>query len=278
MNALTYLALLAPVRASLLCRNPEDCGIAEGICGHTNSELAREDAATICIGFQSQGDTTGGQKALFDVRVDHYTKLSVDALRALMSASWAEKEPYSHVWVGLNGRRTIGQQRGVNDGHGQCNSTLTGGGRTCYGWSEHNKPVVLTSDKMSTGLTAIVHLDMGRINRIVWDSSCNLCPSSSQLECKRDETNITCVGGACSDCYAQLPAGGCTAAASVCAPSVYVAWLGTDKHGQPLLSAGSVLSRFQAFSIRDVTDTITNDVEALVGQVVPDSGSTNSTS
>ena len=87
------------------------------------------------------------------------------------------------MWVGVNGRRTIGQRAGVTDGRGTCNATLGGaapaselpdGVSVCYGWAEHNKPIVLATNQLATGLTAVVHLDMGRVNRVVWDSSCNL--------------------------------------------------------------------------------------------------------
>lgn len=66
--------------------------------------------------------------------------------------------------------------------------------------------------------------------------------------CQPDRTEISCVSGQCRDCYAQLKPS-CTAADAVCAPKIYIAWLGTDKHGQPLLSAGSVLSRFTENSV-----------------------------
>jgi len=49
----------------------------------------------------------------------------------------------------------------------------------------------------------------------------------------------------------------------VCAPRVYVAWLGTDKHGQPLLSAGSVFSRFQQHSVAKFANKVIGGVKAL---------------
>jgi hypothetical protein len=46
----------------------------------------------------------------------------------------------------------------------------------------------------------------------------------------------------------------------VCAPKVYVAWLGTDKFGQPLLSAGSVLSRFAQSSVVGLAKEVVSEV------------------
>ena len=271
-----------------LCRTAAECGVAAtGLCGDLASSLplGREQPATICLGFQGQeGDSTLGKKAMFQVKVDHYATLSVDTLRPLMGAAWTLKEPYSQMWLGINGRRTIGQELGLHNGRGQCNASSaaevagvqeanaagTGDGTSvCYGWAEHNKPVITRNNMISKGMTAIVHLDMGVVTRIMWDSSCNLCGESAgaQLSCDADGTNVTCVNGPCMDCYAQLQAGGCGVQTEVCAPKVYVAWLGTDVHGQPLLSAGSVLSRFQAYSVRGVTDTIASEVNAIRAQV-----------
>jgi len=41
---------------------------------------------------------------------------------------------------------------------------------------------------------------------------------------------------------------------------VYVAWLGTDKFGQPLLSAGSVLSRFAQSSVVGLAKEVVTEV------------------
>lgn len=197
------------------------------------------------------------------------------------------------MWLGLNGKRTIGQQGGVRDGHGNCNATAIGeyvdSSERCYGWALHDKPVVLPSSQMATGLTAVVHLEMGVVNRIQWDSSCNLCPNrddadsadgaaASQLSCVPDNTNVSCVGGAaCRDCYAQLSSD-CSGASAVCAPKVYLAWLGTDRSGRPLLSAGSVLSRFAAHSVSSVTRSLVNEVEALANGLLPPAPSPPSSS
>lgn len=83
-----------------------------------------------------------------------------------------------------------------------------------------------------------------------------------------DQTDIACVDGACRDCYAQLDSS-CTAADAVCAPKVYIAWLGTDKHGQPLLSAGSVLSRFAANSVIGLAKGVVEEVVKLADSLDP---------
>ena len=97
-----------------LCRTLDECGMIANVCGSdAATPLARDDPTTVCVGFQGPSDTGGGQKAIFNVKVDHYATLSVDSLRTLMgAASFADKEPFSRMWVGLNGRRTVGQQRG----------------------------------------------------------------------------------------------------------------------------------------------------------------------
>ncbi len=72
---------------------------------------------------------------------------------------------------------------------------------------------------------------MGVVNRVVWDSSCNLCPdSSADVTCLPDRSGISCVDGECKDCYAQLRPNKCTPSSKVCTPHVYVAWVGTDRY------------------------------------------------
>ena len=270
--------LLQPqLSAASLCRTPLECG-QTALCGNEGAApLAREDTANICVGFHSANDGSGaaGKKAMFQVKVDHYSTMSVDTLRPKMGEAWSAKEPYSQVWVGLNGRRTIGQERGLKDGLGSCNATAASevdgasADSVCFGWAEHNKPLIDRSNHFATGLTAVIHLDMGVVNRVQWDSSCNLCGGGgSELTCRPDGTNISCLGGApCADCYAKLASNGCTHGSAVCAPKIYLAWLGTDKHGQPLLSAGSVLSRFAAYSVGGVTDLIIKEVQNMVEDI-----------
>jgi hypothetical protein len=47
---------------------------------------------------------------------------------------------------------------------------------TCYGWRPHNKPLINKIFELAAGLTAVIHVNLGVVTRIVWDSSCNLCP------------------------------------------------------------------------------------------------------
>ena len=94
-----------------------------------------------------------------------------------------------------------------------------------------------------------------------------------------DRTGMACAdGAACQDCYAQLQPGTCGVHDAVCAPKVYLAWLGTDGHGQPLLSAGSVLSRFQSNSVGSVTSAIYDDVQSLYDQADGGAGGSGSNS
>jgi len=261
--------------AQELCRDPVDCPAAQtDLCGAASGPLQRTDQIMLCLGFQQPGGpSANGSKALFRVKVDSFSTLKVDTLRTLMGMDWDHrKEAHSQMWVGVHGRRTVGQQRGLWSAEaGGCNATsgpVPADAVVCYGWTEHNKPVVTPDFWLSTGLTVIVHLDQGVVNRIVWDSSCNLCGSTSDADvtCRWDQSNITCSGGeanSCSDCYVQLTPGTCHASSDVCSPHIYVAWVGTDKHGQPLLSAGSVLSRFADFAVAGVTNAIIEEVTKL---------------
>jgi len=89
-------------------------------------------------------------------------------------------QEFSYMWVGVNGQRTVGQEKGFIDADGECvrlNGTYfepDGDRRVCYGWALHNKPVANPDNYLSTGLTAIVHLADGEVTRVVWDVGCTL--------------------------------------------------------------------------------------------------------
>ena len=55
----------------------------------------------------------------------------------------------------------------------------------------------------------------------------------------------------------------CGVDGSGCAPKIYFAWVGTDKHGQNMLSAGRVLSRFAAGSVQGVVSVVNDQVDEL---------------
>ena len=55
----------------------------------------------------------------------------------------------------------------------------------------------------------------------------------------------------------------CGADGSGCAPKIYFAWVGTDKHGKNMLSAGRVLSRFAAGSVQGVVRVVNDQVDEL---------------
>lgn len=66
----------------------------------------------------------------------------------------------------------------------------------------------------------------------------------------------------CTDCYADISAT-CLSSGDGCEPTLYVAWVGTDKHGQSMLSAGRVISRFAAGSMQGMTDAVGDRVGEL---------------
>lgn len=111
----------------------------------------------------------------------------------MMTASWDERKHYEEMWVGMRGKRTIGQQRGTVLSDGECNATSAADpeGETCFGWTVHNKPLLTEDYLVATGHTVIIHLSFGVVNRIVWDSSCNLCSESGEISCHWDQTDVS---------------------------------------------------------------------------------------
>jgi len=263
---------LAPTCPQQLYTSPADSGDALGQCGQANEALKYDEPIMVCIGFEPQDSGTAGQpgsKAVFYPKVDQYSALAVSSLAAAVSSgNSATIKPYSHMWIGLQGKRTVGQRDGLVDADGNCalpNANSTD--QTCYGWSLHNKPVVTLDQMLITGATVIVHLDRGEVNRIVWDNGCNLCPATQDtLVCQDDNTSAVCLsssyGGvpvSCTDCY--VPLDDCSG--GPCVPKVHIAWVGTDREGVPLTSAGSILSRFREYSLLPVYNSLYREVAEL---------------
>lgn len=265
------------------------CSSTWGVCGEPGGhKRAIGSSSQICIGFESSSEGGGAaQKAVFKVNVDTYSRLRVVALWPLIaSGNWSDIDPYRFMWLASEGHRTVGQTAGVVTGvidNNNVNCSYVEGvvprpaseckdaavGCTCYGWVNQSKPVLsIAGWRLITGLTAIIHMKMGEVTHIMWDSQCNLCQgrNDGSLACFDDSTRSVCKdgwGGAgsegpCKDCYFNLDPATCKDEA--CAPTVYVAWEGTDANGQPLLSAGAIISRFQQYSLDGLYDELRDEV------------------
>jgi len=266
----------APPRPSLCQLSEPSCGSAEGQCFNKGQPVTRFDDINLCVGFQSADSTKvqdTGKKAIFSTSVDEYATLSINTLAPIVqSSSLAAKEAYQYVWVGARDKRTIGQQFGwASDDDSTCLSEAppakADSDNDCIGWRLHNKPLLTRGGRLISSITAIIHVDMGVIKSVMWDSSCNLCPGRDDgLRCMEDNTTVVCSsswwGGSavnCSDCYADITMT-CGAGGSGCAPKIYFAWVGTDKHGQNMLSAGRVLSRFAGGSVQGAVNVVEDKV------------------
>jgi len=266
--------------------DPENpCGSAEGQCLQVGDKVTRKETIKLCVGFQphdSHEVLDAGVKAVFETKVDEYASMSVLSLaQPIASETFSVKAPYSYVWVGTRDKRTIGQQKGLATADG---STCMGGvaedgvaegvnisdtPTICYGWRLHNKPLVTQDGQLIDGLTALIHVDLGVITHIMWDSNCNLCGGrSGTTSCLPDGSPIVCaskwLGGSaveCKDCYTNIADKIKDGEGS--APKIYFAWLGTDKHGASMLSAGRVISRFAVGSLQGVTDAFADKISEL---------------
>ena len=166
----------------------------------------------LCLGFQSVDSPYAvqatGKKAIFSTKVDEYATLSVEtraprrtppsapapafaaprsgaprvplAVAPIMKGSnFAAKQEYQYVWVGAHDKRTVGQSFGwASDDEKTCLSeapaSKAGTKEDCVGWRLHQKPVVTRGGRLISSATAIIHVDMGVVKSIMWDSSCNL--------------------------------------------------------------------------------------------------------
>jgi len=275
---------------------PEQCSLSS-VCGRSSREKKYiGDKTHVCVVFESDSESGGGepQKAVFYASVDKYSRFRVTSLiNKVGSGNWSEMAPYSHMWLASEGHRTVGQAEGivtnVEGNNFNCTPAAEGDvflpdkdcgnpkvGCKCYGWINHSKPTLRPyTAQLVTALTAIIHMDQGIVTHIAWDSQCNLCrrqydATVGAMQCHPDGTHAVCTNQdgwsgisssnaeACQDCYVLLDPASCNDAS--CAPTVYVAWEGTDGHGMPLLSSGGILSRFQQYSLQGVYDDLKDEV------------------
>ncbi|KAL1518405.1 hypothetical protein AB1Y20_002699 [Prymnesium parvum] len=275
---------------------PELCSSAWDVCGTPSANRRKiGEKSQVCIGFESRGGGGAAVKAVFHATVDVYSRLRATALiPVIASGNWSVAEPYSFMFLAAEGHRSVGQTRGVvsavgDDGSVNCTTAANGAaalpdnecssaavGCACFGWINQSKPVITPEWKLSTALTAIIHMKDGIVTHIAWDSQCNLCQgrNDGSMTCQPDGSDALCTNqngwgeapggggpGPCTDCYLELDPATCNDAS--CAPTVYVAWEGTDANGMPLLSGGAILSRFQAFSLNGVYDELVDEVREV---------------
>jgi len=58
-----------------------------------------------------------------------------------------------------------------------------------------------------------------------------------------------------------------------CAPTVHVAWIGTDARGRPMRSGGKVFSRYRAYNVQATVETVYGSVAATFGSTATGSRS-----
>ena len=242
--------------------------------GRSAAAYAKRAAATVCIGFEPTDSsapnvTLGGKKALFRVGVDEYSTLDV--------SSFSEWGVLRYMWVGVGGQRTSGQRSGYIVGdEGSEQSCVAGvpaaGESACYGWDVHNKPLRSADGAgVSTELTAIIHVERGTVTRVAWEDGCLACgggdAAARGLECYADNSSAVCAEGACTDCYAAVGSGCGLEGQASCTPKVHLAWTGTDVNGFPMLSVGSIPSRFQRYALKGYYDAVYTAVEGATASV-----------
>lgn len=81
--------------------------------------------------------------------------------------------------------------------------------------------------------TLIVEADNGRVTSLSWDEDCGICDTDQQ-----------CFDGDCA-----VPADQCGTLYD-CTLKIYIGWIGSDRTGSYMTSAGMRISRFRQFSIR----------------------------
>ena len=92
--------------------------------------------------------------------------------------------------------------------------------------------------------SVVVDVNDGEIHSVDWDNSCRDCSS----DCLKGNGEDVCALPRCANLTSPD-----------CDPKVYVSWIGKDKNGLSLESAGHRISAFRKFSLYDAYDSANKD-------------------
>lgn len=93
-----------------------------------------------------------------------------------------------------------------------------------------------TDELVGVVYSAVVTLKDGEVDKVEWDNDCGACD-----DCLEYEDEEVCAEDLCD-----------TNSFKDCDPKVYISWMGTDKNGIQLVSAGYRISQFRKFSLYEV--------------------------
>jgi hypothetical protein len=121
-------------------------------------------------------------------------------------------------------------------------------------------------DKIYPHLTAVIDVDKGVVQGIVWDDACIFC---SKNECEENTFDFSGVLGTTKQF--NQPTGGCFLEKATCIQFnqdsrtdcdliLYVVWTGTDKNGDSMLSSSY---RFSAFPAQELSDRFSQNLPAF---------------
>ena len=92
--------------------------------------------------------------------------------------------------------------------------------------------------------SVVVDVDSGGIHSVEWDNSCSDCDT----DCMERGGEEVCAQALCANLTSPD-----------CDPKVYVSWIGKDKNGLNLESAGHRISAFRKFSLYDTYNNANKD-------------------
>jgi hypothetical protein len=100
--------------------------------------------------------------------------------------------------------------------------------------------------RFATFFTAVVDLNAGKVQRIYWEDGCFDCGGTGNcINDARDCVNTDCVTRNCDIKF-------------------YLAWRGTDTSSQYMTSSGKTISKYRAYSINGIYQSILNVSSSIV--------------
>jgi hypothetical protein len=191
-------------------------------CATNNTQLsyAINDIITFCIQLTDTNSSTS-LRMVYNLSVDTYSAVKIAQGFAFYNTTTTETSIFGSIqnYSALN--RTI--LMNVQASH----SYSFSGNASLLDGQGHYFPL----------FSAVVYMNNGQVQTVFWDNGCY----DGYDSCVLDVNNVTLQNAASDTCF--------TSNFSCPDPIVYVSFMGTDKNGVKLTSAGMRISRFRQFSI-----------------------------
>jgi hypothetical protein len=193
--------------------------------------FSRGDTAIICLHFLNDVQNL---RMAYQVVVDEYSALTVTGAQATFLGNTYKN--YS-TGIAMQASTTNSTSTGIYFIKQITQNNTNTTDNTTY--------LTITSTTVYTVFSAVIQIENGIVQTVIWDNSCYMCTTS---EC--DSNYYATDSTVSANCFDASCAG--TVGNATCDPKVYISWIGTDANGLKMESAGLRISNFRQYSISDL--------------------------